>query len=129
MTIVHAETSDEPNVIPCTYAPLADDVAPGNNILLDDGRYRLTVLEAKDGRVRCRVENGGELTNAKGINRCARRDRSVEVDTSWPIGVQGRGMSEECPPSLPSPEPPLTNTSTQGQSNCRKNRTAGIEAP
>lgn len=52
----------------------------------------------------------------------------MEVDTSWPIGVQGRGMSDECLLSLPSPEPTLTNTSTQGQSSYRKNRNAGIEA-
>lgn len=68
VSIVYAEQSDQPDVIPCTYAPLADDVSEGDRILLDDGRYRLTVLDSSAGRVRCRVDNGGELTNHKGIN-------------------------------------------------------------
>ena len=44
------------------------DVQPGDRILLDDGRIRLTVLGATDGEVRTRVEEGGPLGEHKGIN-------------------------------------------------------------
>jgi pyruvate kinase len=54
--------------IGCTYPNLADDVQPGNRILLDDGRIRLMVLAAHDGEVHARVEEGGPLGEHKGIN-------------------------------------------------------------
>src|SRR5256885_1291332 len=54
--------------IGCTYPNLATDVQPGNRILLDDGRVRLTVLAAHDGEVHARVEEGGPLGEHKGIN-------------------------------------------------------------
>ena len=68
LSIIHAATTDKPKTIPCTYAPLADDVNAGDSILLDDGRYRLTVLEARGGVIRARVENSGELLDHKGVN-------------------------------------------------------------
>jgi pyruvate kinase len=68
VTILCAATTDQPATIPCTYEPLADDVAEGDRILLDDGRLQLRVLQTSDGCVRARVEHGGELTNSKGIN-------------------------------------------------------------
>jgi pyruvate kinase len=52
----------------CTYAHLARDVRPGDCILLDDGRIRLTVLDTTDSDVRARVEEGGPLGEHKGIN-------------------------------------------------------------
>jgi pyruvate kinase len=54
--------------IGCTYPNLAEDVQPGNRILLDDGRIRLMVLAAHDGEVHARVEEGGPLGEHKGIN-------------------------------------------------------------
>ncbi len=54
--------------IGCTYSHLAQDVQPGDRVLLDDGRIRLTVLEASDGEVQTRVEEGGPLGEHKGIN-------------------------------------------------------------
>jgi pyruvate kinase len=52
----------------CTYAQLAQDVRPGDRILLDDGRIRLSVLASGHGEVRTRVEEGGSLGEHKGIN-------------------------------------------------------------
>lgn len=52
----------------CTYPELANDVKPGDRLLLDDGRIRLTALESTDGEVRTRVEEGGPLGEHKGIN-------------------------------------------------------------
>jgi pyruvate kinase len=47
---------------------LADDVAAGDRILLDDGRIALLVTTAGDGRVLTTVEVGGPLTGQKGLN-------------------------------------------------------------
>ena len=52
----------------CTYQHLAQDVRPGDRILLDDGRIRLAVLHSSDGEVTTRVEEGGPLGEHKGIN-------------------------------------------------------------
>jgi len=55
--------------ISCTYPHLAHDVQPGDRVLLDDGRIRLSVLSCTDGsEVRTRVEEGGPLGEHKGIN-------------------------------------------------------------
>jgi pyruvate kinase len=54
--------------LPTTYAPLADDVQPGNRILLDDGLMELRVLEVRQPRVLCTVVRGGLLQQNKGMN-------------------------------------------------------------
>jgi len=52
-----------------TYAGLPGDVAPGDTLLLDDGRLSLRVDAVADTEVRCTVLEGGELSGAKGLNR------------------------------------------------------------
>jgi pyruvate kinase len=54
--------------ISCTYPHLASDVRPGDRVLLDDGRIRLSVLDCNGSEVRTRVEEGGPLGEHKGIN-------------------------------------------------------------
>src|SRR3989440_1498609 len=54
--------------ISCTYQHLAQDLQPGDRVLLDDGRIRLTVVGAQDSEVATRVEEGGPLGEHKGIN-------------------------------------------------------------
>src|SRR5690348_14155719 len=50
------------------YAMLARDVKAGDTLLIDDGLVKLEVL-ASDGRdVRCRVVEGGTVSDHKGIN-------------------------------------------------------------
>jgi pyruvate kinase len=51
------------------YQNLPKDVAAGDTLLLDDGRIVLGVTQVKGPRIFCRVEQGGELSNNKGINR------------------------------------------------------------
>lgn len=51
-----------------TYEGLVRDVKPGNTILIDDGLIQLTVEEVTDTDVVCRVVNGGEMGQQKGIN-------------------------------------------------------------
>lgn len=52
-----------------TYRELPHDVAPGDRILLDDGKLVLRVEEVEDDEtVRCVVVEGGLLKEKKGIN-------------------------------------------------------------
>jgi pyruvate kinase len=51
------------------YKNLPQDVSPGDTLLLDDGRIVLGVTQVKGPRIHCLVEQGGALSNNKGINR------------------------------------------------------------
>lgn len=51
-----------------TYARLHEEVAPGQEILIDDGLVALRVQEVKGGDIVCRVENGGTLSANKSVN-------------------------------------------------------------
>jgi pyruvate kinase len=51
-----------------TYEGLARDVKPGDILLVDDGRVRLTALSTDGVRVTCRVVEGGTVSDHKGIN-------------------------------------------------------------
>ena len=51
------------------YRNLPKDVRPGDTLLLDDGRIVLGVSSVKGPRITTVVEQGGLLSNNKGINR------------------------------------------------------------
>ena len=51
------------------YKKLPNDVRPGDTLLLDDGHIVLGVVSVKGPRITCAVEQGGVLSNNKGINR------------------------------------------------------------
>lgn len=51
------------------YKRLAADVKSGDILLLDDGRIELKVERVERRKIFCVVEDGGELSNNKGINR------------------------------------------------------------
>jgi pyruvate kinase len=51
-----------------TYEALPSDVKPGDTLLLDDGKIRLSVLSSGRDELRARVEHGGRLGEHKGIN-------------------------------------------------------------
>jgi pyruvate kinase len=51
------------------YKNLPHDVRPGDTLLLDDGRIVLGVSEVHGSRITTLVEQGGVLSNNKGINR------------------------------------------------------------
>lgn len=51
-----------------TYEGLPQDVKKGDTILIDDGLIQLTVEEVSKTDVICKVVNGGELGQQKGIN-------------------------------------------------------------
>ena len=52
-----------------TYRDLVGDVSRGDTLLLDDGAIVLWVNEVEGSRVRCKVVQGGKLSDSKGINR------------------------------------------------------------
>ncbi|MER6559912.1 pyruvate kinase [Streptomyces sp. NPDC001027] len=51
-----------------THAGLADDVTPGERILVDDGRVTLEVTDVDGPRVHTRVVEGGVISDHKGLN-------------------------------------------------------------
>ncbi|MBK1733994.1 pyruvate kinase [Halorhodospira abdelmalekii] len=51
------------------YTGLPDDVVPGDELLLDDGRLVLSVDRVVGSAVHTTVVTGGELSDRKGINR------------------------------------------------------------
>ena len=51
-----------------TYEGLPNDVEPGTQILVDDGLIALEVEDVAGTDVHCRILNGGELGERKGIN-------------------------------------------------------------
>ena len=51
-----------------TYKNLIHDVKVGNIILIDDGLINMVIEEITDKDIICRVENGGPVSNHKGVN-------------------------------------------------------------
>ncbi len=51
------------------YPDLVNDVARGVTLLLDDGRIEMWVESVEGRQIRCKVVQGGVLSNNKGINR------------------------------------------------------------
>lgn len=51
-----------------SYKGLVDDVQPGIRILIDDGLIALEVLSIEDRDIRCKILNGGPVSDRKSIN-------------------------------------------------------------
>ena len=51
-----------------TYPGLVADVQVGSTILIDDGLIELKVKEKRDTEIVCKIVNGGELGEHKGVN-------------------------------------------------------------
>jgi len=67
-TLCTAEIEGDAERVSVSYEPLPRDVLSGDLILLDDGLFRMRVLEAEGEEVHCEVEIGGWLTDRKGLN-------------------------------------------------------------
>ena len=50
------------------HVELFQSVRPGTSILIDDGKVRLSVLEADDGQIVSEVKVGGRVSDNKGVN-------------------------------------------------------------
>src|SRR6266568_4453667 len=62
------EIVGDEKLVSTTYRHLAEDVRPGDRLLVDDGLLELRVLDTNGVRVRCEVVEGGVLKEHKGIN-------------------------------------------------------------
>lgn len=62
-------TMGDERTVGLDYENLPNDVRPGDTLLLDDGRIVLGVSSVRGPRIHCVVEQGGVLSNNKGINR------------------------------------------------------------
>ena len=51
-----------------TYKDLPGDLSVGGTVLLADGLISLTVTKLTDTDITCKVENGGPISNNKGVN-------------------------------------------------------------
>jgi pyruvate kinase len=51
-----------------TYDRLAEDVEPGDRLLIDDGLINLKVVSVEDGDIICEVIEGGPVSSHKGLN-------------------------------------------------------------
>ncbi|MEJ2141470.1 MAG: pyruvate kinase [Gammaproteobacteria bacterium] len=56
-------------VVGMAYKDLPEDVSRGDTLLLDDGRIVLWVDNVEGTAVNCRVVQGGELSDRKGLNK------------------------------------------------------------
>jgi pyruvate kinase len=70
--VFDAELGDDEgdeNQVGLTYKDLPKDVKTGDKLVLGDGEISMHVIEVIGPRIICVVENGGEVSNHKGINR------------------------------------------------------------
>jgi len=65
---VAGEERGDETVVATGYAPLPQDVKPGDRILFADGLIEARVEQVKKTDIVCRVINGGQLGEHKGIN-------------------------------------------------------------
>ena len=68
VVLVPEDAARHPGEIPVTYELLAEDLHPGERILIDDGLLDLVVVDVHKPRVTARVLHGGPLRSHKGMN-------------------------------------------------------------
>lgn len=99
-TLVYGDVPGDETRVGMSY-PLANDLSPGDTILLDDGLLRLQVEQVEPPAVHTRVEVGGVLSDRKGINvpgvrlrigALTDKDRG-DVDLAREIGVDYLALS------------------------------------
>jgi len=67
ITVCAAEAATNGD-LPVAPAVIAEVLAPGHDVLIDDGQVRLRVDEVSAGRARCAVVVGGTVSSHKGVN-------------------------------------------------------------
>jgi pyruvate kinase len=67
-TLTAAEVLGSSEQATVSYPHLAEDVRPGDRILVADGAVELRVIGAEAGSVRCEVTRGGIVEDRKGVN-------------------------------------------------------------
>ena len=67
-TLCTDDVEGDDQMVSITYKNLPNDVNIGSRILIDDGLIELQVASIKSNRIVCIVNNGGEVSNSKGVN-------------------------------------------------------------
>ena len=67
-TITMKDVMGNKEMCTVSYKGLADDVKPGDTILIDDGLVGLTVEAINGDDIVCKVQNSGIVKNHKGVN-------------------------------------------------------------
>ena len=62
------EVVGDENRVSISYTGLLDDVDKGSRILVDDGLIELEVIDREEKDIVCKILNGGELGERKGVN-------------------------------------------------------------
>ncbi|MEB2313414.1 MAG: pyruvate kinase [Sorangiineae bacterium] len=65
---LRAGDAGDAGTIAVDYAAVAEELKPGDAILLGDGRVELRVLGRRGDRLECHVQHGGELRAKMGVN-------------------------------------------------------------
>ena len=68
LVITTSGATGTPDRLSTSYAALADDVRPGDTLLLADGTVELRVLATRPGEVECAVVRGGTIRDHSGMN-------------------------------------------------------------
>ena len=67
-TLTTEEVEGTENQVSITYKDLPKDIEEGRTVLLDDGLIEMKVMSKTETAIVCRVENGGVISDRKGIN-------------------------------------------------------------
>ena len=67
-TLTTRDVEGTSEICSITYKELPADLSVGSTVLLADGLISLTVTKLTDTDITCRVENGGPISNNKGVN-------------------------------------------------------------
>ncbi len=67
-TLTTRQVECDEKVCHINYSGLAEDVKPGDRILIDDGLIELKIQKIEGEDISCLVVNGGELGSQKGVN-------------------------------------------------------------
>jgi pyruvate kinase len=68
ITIAPGDFLGDASRLATSYENIADDVNPGDRVLIDDGLLSLRVENVEGGEVECIVVDGGEISSHKGLN-------------------------------------------------------------
>ena len=67
-TLTTREVEGDDKIVSITYKNLVNDVKVGTRILIDDGLISMRVETITETEIICIVENGGPVSNHKGVN-------------------------------------------------------------
>lgn len=67
-TLTSRDILGDESEVSLTYKDLPRQLSVGQRILIDDGRILLTVTELTDTDIICRIDDGGPISNHKGVN-------------------------------------------------------------